>query len=150
MREKNSQTFQSVDGPVKCVVQQLGGKRAFKLSLRLAKSIFPALAAVGASKDRAAQFAAISQAVEKLSVDELDSLLSDLLKDHLVIFDEAKGVVHSEGFERIDALFTGKAIEIYKLFYFALEVNFADFFGMLRASKKGSSAPQVPEPPALT
>lgn len=144
MRTPNTKEFKTQSGTVKVMIQQLGGRSSLLLSMRLAKVIFPALAGVAGARggDKLAMLTAFAGAAEKISPAEFDSLFCDLLKGQVTIFDEPNGQVYTDnGFEKIDEIFKGSVLEIYKIFLFALEVNYQDFFQMLRASKPGAQTP---------
>lgn len=50
--------------------------------------------------------------------------------------------------ENFNALFSGRTLELWQILYFALEVNYPDFFTRLRGFDAGRKAPDASEAPS--
>jgi hypothetical protein len=127
------------------VVTQLPATRAIKLLRRLGHVLGPALAkAVGSSRGNLSiatlDVGSLSDAVallfDRLSESELEYLMRELLSTAQVLTDD-KWVQLSTGLagtQPYDAIFAGDLAGLFGCMAFAIEVNYGDFFGVLRGS----------------
>jgi hypothetical protein len=138
VRELKSRT---IDGHT-YEVQELPARLALRTLNRLSRHTLPALArAFGAAKseslddiDTGELGAALETLFEHLTDDELDGLTETLLKDVSLV--DGKPL-----WAQMDVHFQGRMLALLKLLGFAIEVNFADFFGALRGlvGRKGDA-----------
>lgn len=134
----------SIDG-MTFTVQQLGGKPAGRLFVRLSSYLFPALsqgasaldkldlkAGLNAEMDLGTIGRGLSAAArtlfEKLTEDEYEALLNQLLETAMVRSPKGGDVPLMPLF---DDMMAGKVLTQMKLLAFALEVNFRDFLPAL-------------------
>lgn len=136
-----------IDG-MKFTVQQLGGKAAGKLFVRLNSYLIPAIAQGGEAlgklnlakgTDTDIDLGAVGQGLaaaskvlfEKLTEDEYENLLGQLLETATV--KTAKGELPL--WPQFDDLMAGAVLTQLKVLKFALEVNYRDFFSALGGLK---------------
>ncbi len=144
-RENNEHTY---------MVTQLAAKSALKLKVRLAKVLSAGLGGLGAlMKDETKADAKVApgaktkalEAIERIlttvDVDEVVGLMENILGNGLVVRDGVK-------LDKTLTPFTGDLMEMYKAAAFVLEVNFADFFGVLK--KLNPISEPEPQPTAPT
>lgn len=127
-------------------VTQLPAMRALKLWTRLLKIAGPALAALAgtgipkslADADTKSLAPVISTLFEHLTDTEVEQLTRDLLSTAQVQSDEGKWIELFGASGAFDLVMGGDrgVLEIVQLLGFAVEVNFADFFGALRGALK--------------
>lgn len=123
---------------------QLPAMRAFKLLARLVKAVGPALGVL-TKLDPSAQLDAvageIAGAFASLDADEAERLVPEILtKTTVFIPDDRGGSEKLLTKERIDDMFTGRLMTLFRVLGFVLQVNFQDFYA--------GSAPAAPQSPA--
>jgi hypothetical protein len=137
-----------IDG-IKFTVRQLPAMKALRMLNRLTRTVGPAVASLGAGGlDMASLPEALAKLGEKLSDAELESITRELLAD--TTFQPVDGGPGGELMKVFDQTLAGRPETTLKLLAFALEANFANFFGDLQAlaaRRQGSpSAGQKPSP----
>jgi len=138
-----------IDG-MKFTVQQMGGKQAGRLFVRLSSYLFPAISQAAGALDKLDLKAGLSGAevdvgavgrglsaaaktlFERLTEDEYESLLQQLLETALVRSPKGGDVPLWPVFDDMTA---GKVLTQVKLVAFALEVNYRDFLPALGGLK---------------
>lgn len=140
MREKESK---EIDG-ITFTVQQMGGKAASRLFVRLNAYLIPALAQVGQAVGKLDLGKGLGSDVdvegitkglaeaarvlfEKLTPDEYEAVNSQLLESATFTADGRTLPL----WPQYDNLLAGKVLTGLKLFAFALQVNYRDFFNAL-------------------
>ena len=134
-----------IDG-LRFKTKQLPAMRAFKLMARLVKAIGPAIGAL-AKLDPSTRVDAVTSelagAFSTLDDQEAERLVPEILINTTVLTEDARGLSEkSLTKERIDEVFTGRLMTMFKVLGFALEVNYGDFIA--------GSVPAAPQPPALS
>ena len=131
-------------------VNQMPAMRALKMSTRLGRLFGPAMAKLAGSGppaslldvDTSALSPAISMLFDGLTESEIESLTKELLATCEVQID-GKWVELFGKNPVFDLVMGGDVLGIYKLIYFAVEVNYADFFaefrGLIAAGTKAVS-----------
>ena len=113
-------------------VQQLPAMRGVLLSRKLARIAAPAIGAlksVSLDADVSVLGDALVQVLEQLSEKDLEELIKTLLETATVEVDGKIAPLRPV----FDMVFAGKVLTVFKVLAFAIEVNFLDFFGPLRA-----------------
>ena len=150
MRTSDKRT---IDG-LEFTTTMLPARRASRLGARLLRLAGPVLKKLGGIKmgdDVGQLIPALFVLFESVSDDELESLQAEILcgtsvKMSLPGEKKPRNVDMVDG-DMIDLVFTGRLATMYKAMKFAVEVNFSDFFDVLRnaaAKRKGSAAPETP------
>jgi len=127
---------------------QLPAMRAFKLLARLAKAVGPALGVL-TKFDPNTQLEAVAGefagAFASLDADEAERLVPEILiKTTVFIPDERGGSEKLLTKDRIDDIFTGRLMTLFRVVGFALQVNFQDFYaGSAPAAPRNPSAPSA-------
>lgn len=124
---------QVIDGMTYSVVQ-FPAMYGFALLARLAKCIGPALGALssmgpGTNSDISQMGPVLCEALSTLDPDEAQRLALEILKSTSVIIPDATGGrrVEFTGREKIDEVFSGRLMTMFKVLGFAVKVNFSDF-----------------------
>lgn len=151
MRTSDKRT---IDG-LEFTTTMLPARRASRLGARLLRLAGPVLRRLGGIKmgdDVGELIPALFVIFETISDDELESLQAEILcgtsvKMKLPGDKQARNVDMVDG-DMIDLIFTGRLATMYKAMKFAVEVNFSDFFDVLRsaAAKKKAAAPAPATP----
>lgn len=116
-----------LDGDTKITLVQLPSMRAIKLLPRLGRLIGPALSALASGNlmdaNVAALGGALDEVLQRLTADELESLIRELLgnakcggKDLMPVFDN---------------VFRGRTLQVFVVLKHALDLNFGDFSAAL-------------------
>lgn len=130
---------QEIDG-LRVSVTQFPAMYAFRLLARLAKSVGPAfstLSAAGMDAELETIAPQLAAALTTLDPDECDRLAVEVLKCTSV-WDDGKKIELADK-ARIDQVFSGRILTMFKVLGFALRVNFSDF-----AAGIGKQAPAAP------
>lgn len=141
-----------VIGGSRFTVEPLPAMRAFVLQVRLAPALAEVLGALGGLQGSGAELSrldvsalapAFGRVAAKLPPAELEAITRELLGsarcDGVSLFSVDKG-------DRFDVVMAGRAIDTWQLLFFAVEVNYPDFFARLGASRAG--LPAAASPPA--
>ena len=136
MIEKHTKEFQGAEGPVFITVNQLNGMKGATLFFKLAKKVLPA--AMSGKLDNGQRMAAMTSAVESLTVEEFEAYTKELLNGQIVVRIPSQDAVDSDAFSKLGQIFRGQPMEIFKLIMFALEVNFASFLKGGQTPAQGS------------
>jgi hypothetical protein len=143
----------TIDG-LEFTTSMLPARRAARLGARLLRLSGPLLSkldGVKMSDDVSVLASAMISLFQTVDDDELESLQAEILcgtsvKITLPGKKKPDNVDLLDG-DMIDLVFTGRLATMYKAMKFAVEVNFADFFDMLRsvAAKKRVATPPTPD-----
>lgn len=149
MRTVTEKKFETFLGPYTFTLQQLGGRQAGKLFVRVGPHI-PRLIGSIASLDiktlkdsngkmtvdglkkldlSKLNFPALGEALAKVSPEDFDQITCELLKGGIAIGQSADGEEQKLDLDpaTVDQLFRGKVWELFKLVGFAIEVNYGNF-----------------------
>lgn len=135
-RKIEKETVDTAAGPVTFEVTQEGFVSARATFVRVAKAVGPALAALaeGSPSLRSLQIApALARALEGLSEDDLAFLSAKFGASTRYSTDGKKWPYLDQANQ--EELFSGSMLLFFQWLYFALRVNFSDFFGALLALK---------------
>lgn len=120
---------QEIDG-LKVTTTQFPAMYAFRLLARLARSVGPVMGAFqGASPDTDLADLApqLSSALSVLDPDEVDKLVLEVLKCTSVWSPDGSRKVELSDRAKIDEVFSGRIMTMFKVLGFCLKVNFSDF-----------------------
>lgn len=144
-RENNTITLNTNEGSANFTVQELGGMGAAKLYVRLSSDIGPGVVGIAtAFADDAARPdslpAAVRSLFDKLTPDEFERITIEVLRGAFAVVPGKDGG-DSEKVDidksAIDRLFKRHAGSLFRLVWFALYWNYADFFDDLGADIGG-------------
>lgn len=153
MRDTESKLFKTTGGERAITIVQLPALRASATLLRLLEVLGPGLSTLAKVADPAGgekmNLAALPEGVEKLfgrlNGQVFEELLIDMLNDATVTIEGERVPLDRT---KVNTLFRGHVLELYKLFVFAVRVNFADFFdalgGLAGLAKKVMGAIKTP------
>jgi len=145
MIASKTKTFNTAHGPAQFTVSQLPAMRAGKLLMRLGKTIGPAIASLASAMDVRegkdldvsldAMPASVAALFANLDGNELEYLTHELL-DGATVTVNGQTVPVLQGF---DLLMQGQIPAWFQLLWFALTVNYGNFFDALGGLGPGST-----------
>lgn len=122
MQATKTITLNTTEGETIFEVQQLDGVSGMLLLLQLSKILGPALAKQGAAKSE--MLIAALQAVDPNQYLEIQNKILSRSIARI----PSKSLVISDVVGQLGELFTGRVMDLGKLFLFGIEVNFGNFF----------------------
>lgn len=177
MKQTEEITLGTGERALRVEVTQLAASKALLLLNRIAAALAPALAkaagdsvggALGAGKvntaallelDVAKLAAGVADGVgelfERLKPEDLQVILLELLSTARVVVCDGKGerIVDlvkksGAGYGPFDEVFRGRLLDLFRLAYFALELNYSDFYeGLADLKKRAARAAASPKTP---
>lgn len=119
-------------------VTQFGARRAHRLNFRLLRLLGPTLLPIAARGEIDLGNLDLGAALASLDEREAEPLLLEVLAGTQVVVDGR--VLDMNRPEMLDAAFDGRLLTMYKAALFALQVNYGDFIGALRAVPAAAGA----------
>lgn len=154
MRDTQTKSFKTADGALTFRVQQLPAIQASMLLIKLLDTVGPGLASLamvvgptGQSLNLSALPVGVEKLFAKLDGPTFADLLRELLTEATV---QRKGEAMPLDDAQINTLFRGNTKELFKLFAWAVQVNYSDFFdglgGLAQLAEKMKSAIKTASP----
>jgi hypothetical protein len=126
-----------IDG-LECETSQLPARRSLKLMAKLLKALGPALVPIAMGGGMKADASTLGPALSSLDADAIEPLLCEILAGTVV---NVNGVrVQLDSPPKLDLVFDGALMTMFKVAGFALEVNFGDFFDGASSAKPAIEA----------